>query len=419
MAKGLTRILIITPHFYPETFKCNEMAFDLKKRGYDVSVMTAIPDYPGGKFFDGYGVYKRRKETVNGVRVHRSLIIPRGNGSSIRLALNYLSYTFFATVKAFWFGLTKKYDTIIVHETSPILVGIPAIIIKSMQKIPMHFWVLDLWPESLSAAGGIKNKTIIGGFERLTKWIYRKCDTILIGSKGYRKSICEKGNFNHKIVYYPNWVEETLENTCTDARVPALPVGFNVMIAGNMGDAQDIPHILDAANRLKETHVNFIFVGDGRKKSYIEEFTLKHGLQEKVYCIGRFPMESMPHLFKQADILFMALKDVPIFSLTVPSRLQAYMSSGKPIVAMINGEGADLIREADCGWSVPAENSEALADLLFKLSEEDKNILVRKGLNGKRFSKEHFDFNNCLDNLENIISSHAEDSNLSIQYSHS
>lgn len=396
------KILIVTPHFYPENFKCNDMAFELQNRGHEVTVMTAIPDYPEGKFFKGYGIFKRRREKINGVDVRRSLIIPRGNGSSVRLALNYLSYTVFGSLKAIWVGMMNKYDVVIGHETSPVMVGIPGIIIKKLQSIPMHFWVLDLWPESLSAAGGIKNQYILRPFESLTKWIYRNSDKILIGSKGYRRSINQKGDFDPKIEYFPNWVEESLVST-KSYDVPNLPEGFNVMIAGNMGDAQDIPHVMEAACKLKGEKINFIFVGDGRKKEYVEDFVTKNGLEEQVFCLGRFPLEAMPSLFSQASVLFMALKDVPIFSLTVPSRLQAYMSAGKPVVAMINGEGADLIKEADCGWSVPAEDSKALADMLLRLSKEDSEILKQKGENGKKYSKAHFDFKTCIDNLEEII----------------
>ncbi|MDE6379471.1 MAG: glycosyltransferase family 4 protein [Muribaculaceae bacterium] len=396
------KILIVTPHFYPENFKCNDMAFELRNRGHDVTVMTAIPDYPEGRFFDGYGILKKRREKINGVDVRRSLIIPRGNGSSFRIAINYLSYTLFATLKSLWIGLTNKYDVIIGHETSPIMVGIPGVIVKRIQKIPMVFWVLDLWPESLTAAGGITNKKIIKPFERLTKWIYRYSDRLLIGSKGYRSSINQKGDFDFKIQYFPNWIEESLANSKT-YEVPKLPDGFNVMIAGNMGDAQDIPHIMDAALHLRGQKINFIFVGDGRKKDFVEDFVKQNSLEQQVFCIGRFPLEAMPSLFAQASVLFMALKDVSIFSLTVPSRLQAYMSSGKPVVAMINGEGADLINEADCGWSVPAEDSKALSELLLKLSKEDKIILDRKGENGKLFAEKHFNFKKCMDNLESII----------------
>lgn len=397
------KILIVTTHFYPENFKVNDVAFELKKRGHEVSVLTPIPDYPDGKYYKGYGIIKNRTEVLNGIRIYRSLVIPRHNGNSKWLALNYISYTIFSAISALGLGLFKRYDAIFVHETSPVMVGIPAIIIKKIQKIPMHFWVLDLWPESLSAAGGIKNPKILGLFEKLTRRIYEKSDSILIGSKGYKKSITQKGDFKNKIIFFPNWVEESLVQTSDDSTLPSFPDGFNIVIAGNMGDAQDLPHILNAAKILKNTKINFIFIGDGRKKEFVKQFIEENGMQKQIICLGRYPLEKMPHFFNNADILFFALKDSPIFSLTVPSRLQAYMSSGKPIVAMINGEGANLIHEADCGWSVPAENSEKLAKLLLELSSTDPKILTAKGLNGKAYSETHFNLTKCMDNLERII----------------
>lgn len=396
------KILIVTQYFYPENFKCNDMAFELQKRGHDVTVMTAIPNYPKGKFFDGYGVFKNRKEIMNGVKVHRSFLVPRGKGGSIRLALNYLSYTFFSSLKAVWFGLSKKFDAIVVHEPSPILVGVPAVIIKKMQKIPMHFWVLDLWPESLTAAGGIKKKSVLDFFESITKWIYRNSNTLLIGSKGYRQSIVQKGDFDHKIKYFPNWVEESLLERKTYL-IPDLPIGFNIVVAGNMGDAQDLPHVLDAMLLLKGKPINIIFIGDGRKKDYVEKFALENNLQNQIHCLGRYPLEYMPAFFSKADILFMALKNEPIFALTIPSRIQAYMSAGKPVVAMINGEGADLIAEADCGWTVPAEDSKSLASLFDELSHLNKVVLDKKGSNGKIYSEKHFKFSTCISNLETCL----------------
>lgn len=396
------KLLIVTPYFYPENFKVNDMAFELQRRGHQVSVMTAIPNYPAGKFYKGFGLLKKRHEVMGGVKIYRSAVIPRHSGSSIWLALNYLSYTFFALFQSVRLGLTKKYDAIIVHEPSPILVGIPAVLVKKIQKIPLHFWVLDLWPESLSAAGGISNKKILSLFDKLTKWIYRHCDTIMVGSRGFEQSICSKGDFKHKIVFFPNWVEEVLESP-TDIKVPAFPDGFNIVSAGNMGDAQDLPAVMEAVLKLKGTDINLNFIGDGRKKDYVETFIRENGLTGNVFCYGRYPLEAMPFFFKRADLLFFALKDEAIFSLTVPSRLQAFMASGKPVVAMINGEGASTIADADCGWSVPAGASDALVELLLRLSKMEKAELQQKGAKGKAYSLKHYNFKHCIDHLETII----------------
>lgn len=397
------RVLLVTQYFYPENFKANDMAFELAKRGYDVTVLTAIPNYPQGRFFDGYGLLKKRNEVLNGVKVIRTLLFPRRNGATKWMVLNYISFTFFSSLKALRLGITKKYDVILVHEPSPILIGIPAIIVKKIQKIPLHFWVLDLWPESLTAAGGIKNRNVLSFFNRLTKWIYRNSDTLMIGSKGFRQSIESKGNFSSKIDYFPNWVEDAFISPETGLKIPTIPEGFNIMIAGNMGESQDLPHIMETAKLLRGTNINFVFIGDGRKKTFVEEFSRKNGLENQIYCLGKFPPKYMPVFFNKADILFFALRKSPIFSLTVPSRLQAYMSSGKPIVAMIDGEGADLIKEAECGWSVPAEEPNELASLLSSLSKMNPEILMEKGKNGKIYSQNYFQFSKCMDHLENIM----------------
>ena len=147
------KVLLVTQYFYPENFKSNDIAFELVKRGYDVTVLTGIPNYPSGSFFKGYGIFKNRKQVINGVQIYRVLLLPRGKGKGLRLALNYFSWAFFASFRAFFLALLKRYDAILVHEPSPITQGIPAIVVKKMLHIPMYFWVLDLWPESLESAG--------------------------------------------------------------------------------------------------------------------------------------------------------------------------------------------------------------------------------------------------------------------------
>lgn len=396
------RILIVTPHFYPETFKCNDMAFELQRRGHDVTVLTAIPDYPQGKFYDGYGVFKKRRETINGVKVYRSLIIPRGDGNKWRLVANYLSYSFFAALKALRLSFGRKFDAILVHETSPVMVGIPAVIVKKIQKIPLHFWILDIWPESLSAAGGISNPRILKPFASLTKWIYKNSDTLLISSNGFRQSIAKLGDFEPKIHYFPNWVDSS-HNADDEVDLPLVDeTKFNVMFAGNIGEAQDMEHLVKTASLLKDNDIEFLLVGDGRKKKWVEHAIKKNNIKN-IKLLGRFPIGAMASVYKRASVLYLSLKKDPLFSLTAPGKLQSYMASGKPIVAMVDGEAAKLVKNAECGWTVPAEDSEALARLLISLSKKDKKDLLEAGRNGSDFSHKHFDFSICMDNLESFL----------------
>ena len=397
------RILICTNHFYPETFRCNDVAFELVRRGYEVTVLTAIPDYPKGKYFDGYGIFRKRRETVNGVKVYRGFIIPRGNGGTVRLLLNYVSFFISSIILSFYLGLFRRFDRVLIHETSPVMIGVPAVIVKKIQKIPLLFWVLDLWPESLQAAGGINNPKVLGMFEMLTKWIYQHSDKILISSKGFVESITQKGDYADRLVYFPNWADKALENS-GDYHLPVFPDGFIVMFAGNMGEAQDFDHIMETARLLKdEKNIHFVFVGDGRKRPWVEQYRDEHGVQETVHWVGRHPVEAMPSFFEKADVMLMTLKDVGIFNLTAPAKLQAYMSAAKPVLAMMNGEGPRLIAEAECGRSVAAGDSEGLARVIMKMSKMDKAVLAEMGRKGKEFQMAHFELGKSLSHLESIL----------------
>lgn len=399
----MEKILICTNHFYPETFRVNDIAFNFAEKGYDVTVLTAIPDYPKGKFFDGYGIFSRRCEKVKGVKVIRGFAIPRGNGNTFRIVLNYLSFFISSVFISVWLGLFRKFDRVFVHETSPVMIGVPAIIVKKLQHIPLLFWVLDLWPESLQAAGGVNNIRILKLFEKLTKWIYKNSDKILISSRGFKQSILDKGDFKDKIVYFPNWVDREMASD-KHISLPQFPQGFIVMFAGNIGEAQDFEHIMDAALRLRShKDIHFVIVGDGRKFKWVESFVHNNSLEEQVHLLGRYPSETMPLLFSKADVMLVTLKDASIFNLTVPAKLQAYMSAGKPIVAMMNGEGPRLIEEAQCGWAVVAGDDKGLAKCILEISSFDEEILLNKGSNGRRYQIDNFNVDKCLLALERMM----------------
>lgn len=399
----MKRILIVSQYFDPELFKVNDIAYHLAEQGYKVDVLAGIPNYPKGKFFDGYGIFKRRCETKNGVRIYRCFQTPRGKASGVLLALNYLSFAFFASIVALFWCMTRKYDAVFVHETSPITQGIPAVLFKRIKRIPMYFWVLDLWPESLEAAGGIHNKHILGFFTALTRHIYKHSDKILISSNGFRKSIVEKGDFDDKIVYFPNWGEDVFTKAGT-YKLPPLPDGFKIVFAGNIGAAQDFPSIMEAAKILKEeTDIHWVIAGDGREKAWVERFVEENQLQNQVHLLGRMPIEAMPPLFASADALLVALKDEPIFALTLPAKVQAYMTSGRPIIAMLNGEGADIVTRVQCGFAVKSGDYTSLAETVLKCSRLSKEELKRFGANGREFFMKNFRKEICLANLIKIL----------------
>lgn len=393
------KYLFVTQYFYPEEFRGNDIAFDWAKRGNDVTVITAIPNYPIGNFFKGYGLFKKRKEIIQGVKVIRIPVIPRGNGSILILMLNYFSFAFFGSLYALYLSKCKKFDAIFVQQLSPVTLSLPAVVVKKIQKIPLYLWVLDLWPESLTSGGNIKNKRILKIFEFVVKLVYSNSDKILISSKGFKSSILQKGDFEKKIVYFPNWAED-LFTTSEKCQLPNLPEGFIVMFAGNIGESQDFENVMKAANLLKkEKQIKFVIVGDGRKKNWVDEYCLQNELQNTVFCMGRFPINSMPSFFNKADIMLISLKNDPILNITLPAKIQAYMASSKPIIGMMNGDGAYTIQQAKCGCCVSASDFRSLAENIILLSKKDKLELEILGLNGQLYANKYYNKSKLLNKL--------------------
>lgn len=238
--------------------------------------------------------------------------------------------------------------------------------------------------QSLTSAGNINNKTILWFFEKIVRIIYSNSDKILISSMGFESSINIKGDYNKKIIYFPNWAEDVFSKTNSSINIPKLPNGFIIMFAGNVGEAQDFDNVLKAAIQLKsEKQIKFVILGDGRKRTWIEKFCIENDLNETVYCLGRFPIKSMPNFFQKADLMLVSLKDEPVFNLTLPAKIQAYMISGKPIIGMMNGEGANIINLSGCGLCAKASDSKELKDKILELSKLSKIELEELGRKGK------------------------------------
>lgn len=399
------KLLFISQYFYPESFRGNDIVFDFVKRGHDVTVLTAKPNYPNGRFYKGYNFFNKRTESIQGAKVIRTSIIPRGNGNGIMLILNYISFVVssFFTVH---FRIRTKYDLVFVQQLSPVTMALPGIWLKKKQKIPLCLWVLDLWPESVTAASNLKNGLIVRWLNQLVKTIYNNSDQILISSDFFRNSITEKVNMESKeIIHFPNWAEDLFTSpTVIDIESSDLPLGFNIMFAGNIGEAQDFESILNAAeiSQKEAPHINWILVGNGRKVSWIKEEISNRKLTN-IHLLGHYPIENMPGLFKKADVMLVSLKNEPIFSLTVPAKVQAYMASGKIILGMFNGEGAEIIKQADCGYAVPAGDYNKLVKKAILLSQLQESEKLKKEQNALEYYKNNFDKNKLFDKLEDVL----------------
>lgn len=399
------KILLVTQYFYPENFKSNDIAFEMAKRGYQVDVLTSIPNYPEGKYYIGYGVFKKRKEVINGVNIYRVFQTPRGKGGW-KLPFNYFSFVVTSCISVILLFAWKKYDCVICHGTSPIFQAYPAILLKKIKKIPFYFWVLDIWPDAMMSGGGVKNKKIIAIVDKMVKGIYKNCDKILISSKRFSESILSKGDFLDRLIYFPNWSEDILRMDILNSSIPDLPKGFKIMIAGNLGTAQNLDSVSDVMLQLRDiTELKWIFVGDGSKKRWLEQFIIDNKLENNAFCLGRFPFTSMPLFYKQADAMLVTLRPgFPHLGMVVPARLQSYMSAGRPILGMLGSGGADIINESDCGYVVPAGDSIALANIIRHKVLANKEAFAKKGSNGREFYLNNYTKDKCINDLCEIIS---------------
>lgn len=394
------RCLIITNHFYPESFRINDVAFEMVKAGYDVTVLTAIPDYPLGKYYEGYGLFKKRSEIKNGVKIVRAPIIPRGNGNKLRLMLNYISVFFSFICYGFWLGVTSKFDYIFVHDTSPAFILWSAIVVKKMQKIPLDLWILDMWPESL-VAGGIRNAKVFTIIQRMMDFFYQKCDVIHISSNGFRRMLTDRKVEDAIIRYLPNWGDRKMRTSSNKMELPALPKGFIIMFAGNLGEAQNLENVLKVANKvaLEKKNVHWFFLGNGRKKKWMERYVKENKLNDCVHLLGSFPIETMPYFFSQADVLLVSLKNDMVFNMTLPAKVQAYMMNKKPILAMLNGEGQDIIKKASCGFCANSDDIDGMYDLVNRIVVISKNRLAEIGKAGYQFYLDNFSYEKCMNEI--------------------
>jgi glycosyltransferase involved in cell wall biosynthesis len=398
------RVLVVTQYFWPENFRINELAASLVERGHEVTVLTGIPNYPEGRFFPGYGLWKRTTEMYRGCRVLRVPLIPRGKSTPLGLAVNGLSFVLSATLLFPRIG-RKRYDVIFVWESSPVTVALPAVVIRRLRKIPLVFWILDLWPESLSAVEWSKRPAVLRWIDHLVRFIYRRCDLVLVASKGFISSVLAHGGDPSGVRYFPNWAEEIYRPSAAPAAGAAdLPEGFRVMFAGNIGEAQDPATMLAAAELLKQhADIHWILVGDGRMRSWVEQQVAARGLSANVHLVPRQPAEAMPALLGRADATLVTLSRNPTFALTIPGKVQSYMACAKPIVAALEGEGRRIIEEAGAGIVCDPENASALAQSVLALYRMPEPQRREMGERARRYCLDNFERGLLMDRLEAML----------------
>jgi glycosyltransferase involved in cell wall biosynthesis len=397
------RILVVTQYFWPEEFRVNDLALELADRGHEVTVLTGQPSFPSRALFSGYGPFRPWTEWLGRVAVKRVPLASRGRGQGWRLALNYLSFAASASL----LGLARlrgRFDVIFVYQLSPVTVGVPAAVLKRLKGVPIVFWVQDLWPESLAATGAVTSERVLRWVGRLVRWLYQQSDCVLMTSRGFLDHVAALGARPSKVAYLPQWAESAYAPVWLDEDAPErreLPGGFRVVLAGNIGTAQALGTVLDAAGRLRDLDdVNWVIIGDGRQRAWVEAEVARRGLAGRVHLLGRRPVEAMPRYLSLADALVVTLERREIYALTIPARLQSFLACGRPVLGALDGEGARVIEESGGGTAVPAEDAVALAGAVRSLYQLPAAERAAMGARGRAYFLKHFERQKLLDELE-------------------
>lgn len=366
------------------------MAQSLRDADCEVLVLTGQPNYPEGVIFEGYSAWAAGSESHAGIEIFRVPLIPRGKGSGFRLALNYLSFVCSATFFGYWFLRRRNIDCVLVYAPSPILQAIPAIWLGKLKRAKVIVWVQDLWPESLSATGFIKNRMILSGVAKVVAWIYKRCDILLAQSVAFIDPI-KKLAGETPVVFHPHPGELAFSQVVKEQPPFEMSSGFNIVFAGNLGTVQALATILEAACLLREeVSIRFVLVGSGSRLEWLQEEVARLGLSN-IQLPGRFPTSSMPAILSQASTLLVSLVRSPIMSLTVPSKVQAYLAARKPIIACMDGEGARIVVEAGAGIACPAEDALALAAAIKLLRDTPQQELDRMGEQAGEYYQQNFE----------------------------
>lgn len=379
-------ILVVSQYFYPETFRINDICKEWVKQGYKVTVLTGIPNYPMGKIFDGYGLFKNNHEIWNGIEIFRIPLIPRGT-NSIGMIMNYISFMINGIVVG---GLKNiKADYVFSFEVSPMTQVLVGISFSKHLHIPHYLYVQDLWPENVMTVTGISNPLIIKPINKMVDYIYKNTDQIFATSPSFVDAICNR-KINvpkEKVHYWPQYAEEIFvpQDKIKSSLIPDDD-SFKIIFTGNIGTAQGLEILPSTAKLLKEDNVKFVIVGDGR---YLEEFTdsiKKMSVEDKFVMIPRQPIENIPELLCSCDAAFVSFSNDQLWAKTIPAKLQSYMACAMPIIASAQGETERIIKEAQCGICCEIGNT-------FELSSQIKKMMNQNLLEMKQNSRDYFEKN--------------------------
>ncbi|OJG49868.1 glycosyl transferase group 1 [Enterococcus gallinarum] len=396
------KILVVSQYFFPEQFRINDICNSWIERGYDVTVLTGIPNYPQGDFFEGYGFNKRRNENLNGINIIRIPIIPRKK-SSMTMALNYLSFVISGW---FWKLFNKEnFDMVFIYEVSPMTQALPAVWIAKKLKIPCYIYVMDLWPENFEIITGISSPLVITPLNKMVDYIYKNCNKIFTASESFKKNIQSRGVDPEKVFFWPQYAEEFYHTRATKSKKIIVDDKINITFAGNVGMAQGLEILPIIGQRLKKENVNvrFNIVGSGRYLEILINEVTKNALQEYFNFLEPVPPTEISEIFSASDFSFVSLQENEIFSMTIPAKLQSSMACGKPILLSASGESKDIVIKAECGYASDAGDVNHLIENIKKIVKLDKKQIEKLGNNSRNYFENNFEKEKLLDSMDSFL----------------
>jgi colanic acid biosynthesis glycosyl transferase WcaI len=398
------RILFLTQFFDPEPISRGlTFAKYLKNAGHEVEVITGFPNYPGGKIYPGYSLKYLQKEIIDGINVTRVPLYPSHDSSAIKRVLNYFSFAFTSCLYGLFFA--KKADVMYVYHP-PLTTGLSAAVISLFRCIPFVYDIQDMWPDTLRATGMINNKLVLKVIAGVCQWLYKRATHLVVLSPGFRDLLIDRKVPSHKIDVVYNWCEEHSLNNPQQLEINQFGMQgyFNVVFAGTMGKAQALDSVLNAAKIIAQSNqkIQFVFIGGGIELIRLQERVQKEAINN-VKFLPRMPMNEIGAVLSAADVLLIHLKSDPLFKITIPMKMQAYLSVGKPILMAVSGNAADLIQKADAGYCVEPENVEAIADTVLKMAVLSPDKLLAMGERGSKFYKENLAFDIGASKLLSIL----------------
>jgi colanic acid biosynthesis glycosyl transferase WcaI len=401
------KILIVTQYFWPENFRINDLVEGLTENKHEVTILTGKPNYPAGRIYPEYLKNPTLFNEFSASNIIRVPIIPRGN-NIFTLALNYLSFAISAIIFGSWKLRNRDFDVIFVYEPSPVTVGLPAIWLKKVKKIPVIFWTLDLWPESLGSFGVTRSKLLLSLVGKIVKLIYNRCDLILAQSNSFIDPIREYCNDDIRIEYFPSWSEDLEPSSELAPEVNFNSDKFNILFTGNIGDAQDFPAVVEAMEYLRNENIRWLIVGDGKARKWLQAEVISRGLESQVILLGEFPIERMTSFYNHGNALLLALKRDRILSLVIPGKVQSYLMSGLPILGMVQGEAKQVIDRSGAGYSSESGDSMAFAKIVKKMISTSQDDRILMGENGKKFAIIEFNRKMLFKKLESWMIEYAK-----------